>query len=118
MAMPQQENMFMYLASVDSSHLFSDNNPSTFRTKLPQPLYFENPSEWEIALKAYIGPTLHANLEEGTSFYLIHHQNRYYRVFILKRSITLIQDYFQKSLKGHAKIIYFEKVQQINNYQK
>ena len=30
-----------------------------------------------------IGPTLHANLEEGTSFYLIHHQNRYYNNMLI-----------------------------------
>ena len=79
MATLLQESMYMYLASVDSSHLFSDNNPSSFRAKLPQPLYFENPSDWEIALKSYIGPVLHANLEENSCFYVIHHDKKYYK---------------------------------------
>ena len=77
MAVPQQESMYMYLASVDCTHLFSNNNPASFRSKLPQPLYFENPNEWEIGLKSYIGPVLHANLEQGTSIFIIHHQNEY-----------------------------------------
>ena len=77
MAAPQQESMYMYLASVDCTHLFSNNTPASFRSKLPQPLYFENPNDWEIGLKSYIGPVLHANLEQGTSIFMIHHQNEY-----------------------------------------
>ena len=78
MAVPQQESIYMYLASVDCVQLFSDNNPASFRSKLPQPLYFENPSEWELGLKTYIGPVLHANMEEDSSrFFIIHHQNEY-----------------------------------------
>ena len=84
MAIPQQESIYMYLASVDCLDLFENNNPASFRSKLPQPLLFDNPSEWEIGLKTYIGPTIHANMDDGSSFFLIHHQNNFINIPVIE----------------------------------